>query len=84
VRQGDGTVVLNKKTFLPAGIPTPHPPAHGPVVVDAGKWDGNGFLNSGQVEGEGDVFYKVTFTRAGTYKYECLIHPDMSGFVKVG
>jgi len=95
VRTADGTVELNTKTFLPANSPTPRAPSGGggggpgakappPVTVDAGKWDGIGFHSSGEIEAEGDVFYKLTFTKAGTYKYECLIHPDMEGLVKVG
>ena len=28
--------------------------------------------------------YRVTFTQAGTYPFQCLIHPDMEGTVTVG
>ena len=51
-----------------------------PVVVDAGEWDGSGFISSG-------VFfenaYRLTFTEPGTYPYACLIHPQMVGEVVV-
>ena len=49
------------------------------------KWDGTGFLNSDLLAGllpPDEV--SVTFTRAGTYSYECLVHFDMEGKVKVG
>jgi plastocyanin len=48
--------------------------------VDAGRWDGEGFLSSG-IQGGGT--YAVTFTRPGTYPYACLIHPRMVGEVVV-
>lgn len=48
--------------------------------VDAGRWDGNGFLSSG-VQAGGT--YTVTFTRPGVYPYACLIHPRMVGEVVV-
>jgi plastocyanin len=98
VRDKDGTVHLNKETFAPANSPKYSPPeSEGegegegdeeseppPVTIDAGKWDGDGFHSSGFIEAHGDTFYKLTFTKAGTYKYICLIHPDMEGTVKVG
>jgi plastocyanin len=48
--------------------------------VDAGRWDGSGFLSSGVQPGG---TYTVTFTRPGTYPYACLIHPRMVGEVVV-
>ena len=97
VRDKDGTVHLNKETFAPANSPKYTPPEGGgedggggedkeppPVVIDAGKWDGDGFHSSGVIEANGPTEYKLTFTKAGTYKYLCLIHPDMEGTVKVG
>ena len=33
--------------------------------------------------GEGFFAYKLTFTKAGTYNYACLIHPAMEGTVTV-
>jgi len=94
VKTADGTVELNKKSLLPVRSPAKAPSSGAgggskqpppPPTVDAGKWDGTGFLSSGVLFTEGDyVFYKLTFTKAGTYSYECLIHPDMKGRVKVG
>lgn len=51
-----------------------------PAEVDAGRWDGNGFVSSGLM---GDVIYSVTFDKPGRYKYACLIHPRMVGEVVV-
>jgi len=55
-----------------------------PINVDGGTWNGTGFYNSGSVNSQGgDVFFTLTFSKPGTYKYVCLIHPDMEGTVKV-
>jgi plastocyanin len=94
----DGTVHLNAKAIVPAGGPgEPHTSSGGSgssnappkfKVVASTSWNGNGFLNSGifvnsfgppLIEG-----YKVTFTKAGTYKYLCTVHDDMKGTVVVG
>jgi len=56
------------------------------VHVDAGDYDGRHFLSSGLggPMGPDDVVtYSVTFTRAGSYKYACLVHPLMVGVVDV-
>jgi hypothetical protein len=78
----------------PAGWPAPPPPAEGeepppgPVLLDAGAYDGAAFLSSGIMFGdpspEGTVQFKITFTQAGTYTYKCLIHDKMEGTIKVG
>jgi plastocyanin len=53
------------------------------VSVDAGEFDGSGGLkSSGTGWSDGDK-YRVTFTKAGTYPYACLIHPSMIGKVVV-
>ena len=49
-------------------------------AVDAGRWDGEGFLSSGAQWGG---TFSVTFTRPGVYPYACLIHPRMVGEVVV-
>lgn len=68
-------------TFLSGG-PQPFPispqtgtPAGGP------NYDGTGFVNSGIVEPGGT--FKLTFTKAGTFPYLCLLHPGMTGNVIV-
>lgn len=48
--------------------------------VNAGRWNGEGFLSSGAQFGGS---YTVTFTRPGVYPYACLIHPRMVGEVVV-
>lgn len=66
----------------PAGPPPPLPPVH----VDAGNYDGSHFLSSGlgaPMDATQEVTYSVTFTKAGTYKYACLVHPQMVGEVDV-
>lgn len=51
-----------------------------PPAVDAGRWDGREFLSSGLFW---DGTYSVTFTTPGTYRYACLIHPQMVGTLTV-
>jgi plastocyanin len=95
----DGTVHLNPKAVAPANGPgEPHTsggggggPSNAPPkfkVVASKTWNGAGFLNSGVfvnsfgpplIEG-----YKITFTKAGTYKYICTVHDNMKGEVVVG
>ena len=96
----DGTVHINPKAVAPSNAPGEPPPSNsGPAngssngpptfkVVATKTWDGTGFLNTGVfansfgpplIEG-----YTITFTKAGTYKYLCTVHDDMTGEVDVG
>ena len=81
----DGTVHINEKTTTAAAVPEPPPPSDDPnappPLFDGGTWDGSGFLSTGFLDG-GE--FKLTFSKAGTYTYKCLIHDKMEGTVKVG
>jgi len=88
----DGAWHINAQAFMPAGFPPPPastgpPPANAPPVtpIDGGTYDGNGFKSTGVLTGFGPPFPQpsLTFTKAGTYSYVCLIHPKMGGVVKV-
>lgn len=64
----------------PGGPSGPPPPA---ANIDAGSWDGSGGLHStGSNWNTGDKF-NITFTKAGTYLYACIIHPAMIAKVVV-
>jgi plastocyanin len=95
----DGTVHLNARALAPAGGPgEPQPKGGGggggssnapPTfkVVASTSWNGVGFLNSGAFVNSNPPLiegYKLTFTKAGTYKYICTVHDDMKGEVDVG
>lgn len=45
--------------------------------------DGTQYRNSGIPIGRGAQTYSLTFTKVGTFHYTCLIHPGMTGTVKV-
>ena len=88
----DGTVQFNPKAYEPQGGPgypeQEGPPPEGPpdedtppATVDVGNYDGSKFLSSGVPDGS--MFYSITFTKAGTYQYACLIHPRMIGTLVV-
>ena len=88
VVEDDGTVVFNKDATRPIDSPPLPEPEEGegqegppePVTIDAGRWDGEGFLSSGLLfEGT----YRLQFGKPGTYPYACLIHPQMVGPVEV-
>ena len=91
--EDDGTVVYNPQIAPPAGgAPEPPPPFEGeeqsegppePVSIDAGTWDGEGFYSSGLIGADPFLEYSITFSRPGSYKYACLIHPPMTGTVVV-
>lgn len=85
VVEEDGTVVFTDDAYLPVDSP-PIPqvgeegPLSEPVLVDAGDWDGEGFISSGAMWGNQ---YRIRFTEPGTYPYACVIHPQMVGTVEV-
>jgi plastocyanin len=86
-----GRVTFNPRAVKPINSPSAEPPqgADGdpfgergePIPVDAGEWDGNGFISSGLPDD--DINWSLTFTKPGKYKYACLIHPRMVGEVDV-
>lgn len=65
--------------------------------LDNTSWDGTGALSSGLIGAEGlfaptlggfralagRLSWSVTFTRAGTYPYLCLLQPGMRGIIEV-
>lgn len=83
-RGDDGFYHLNEQAVMPAGFEAPPPPEGEPEgpppPLDAGTWDGTGFLSSGILFGGPFV---LTISEPGTYEYICLIHPDMEGTVTV-
>jgi len=71
--------------FDPVGALPSEPPASG-VPTLTQDTHGNGFLNSGLLPdnspGDGPT-WSVRFGQAGSYHFECLIHPTMRGDVVV-
>lgn len=63
----------------PQGDPTQPTTGAGTTVVN---YDGTGFISSGLIAGE-DKRLDVRFTATGTFDYYCVIHPLMTGKVKV-
>jgi plastocyanin len=53
-----------------------------PLTLDAGRWDGRGGFHSSGALLPGDTF-SVSFTRAGTYPFACVLHPQMVGTLVV-
>jgi len=58
-------------------------PPRARLHLDAGNFDGSGGLKSSGTGFDTGDTYSVTFTKAGTYPYACLIHPGMIGKVVV-
>ena len=72
---------------LPPAFPfSSEAPSSTPTTYD-GTNHGNGFLNTGVLDANPGATqassFKVTFTKAGTYDFQCLIHPFMKGEVVV-
>jgi LPXTG-motif cell wall-anchored protein len=63
----DGLLMLNPQNAFPVGGP---------------NYDGTGFVNSGIIDAKGKS-WSLTFTKAGTYGYVCVLHPGMAGQVVV-
>jgi plastocyanin len=93
VKGSDGGYHVNDKANAPAGGPgvegpsgpPPQGPPPPPKIVDGGSFDGTGFRSTGVVLSFPPALsgYKLTFTKAGTYGYVCLVHPGMFGTVQV-
>jgi plastocyanin len=86
-----GDVEWNPKSYEPVGWdipdsddsgPGPRDGEEEPRKVDVGKWDGKGGFHSSGVLAPGETF-TLTFTKAGTYPYACVLHPQMVGTVEV-
>ena len=78
---GPPTLVANPLAVYPSDAPPAEPGYDGTN-------HGNGFLNSGLVQGDPNYplprEWSARFTKPGTYRYICLVHgPDMSGTVTV-
>jgi plastocyanin len=75
-------VLLNALGALPSDPP-------GPAAQYDGSNHGNGYLNSGILQPQGapasagPKSFAVTFTRAGVYHYECVVHANMDGTIIV-
>jgi plastocyanin len=69
-KNGPPLLTINPKAALPAGGHT---------------YDGTGFASSGFLtpQGKNAPTYTLTFTKAGTYNYDCLVHPGMDGSITV-
>lgn len=94
VRAPDGAVHLNEEAFKPvggAGQPQGPPPSAPPdpkappTPINGGSYNGTGLHNSGLVLAfPPNLFtYSVKFTKAGSFTYACMVHPDMKGTVNV-
>jgi plastocyanin len=80
----DGTVERNPKLDPPAGgSPKPGDQKNGVLSVDGGTWDGSHFFSSGTIGADKFAVYSLRFSKPGTYKYACLVHPSMVGTITV-
>lgn len=82
----DGTVRRNPKVDRAAGGSPPAPAVgfeSGPLRIDGGTWDGSRFISSGLLGSEPFALYTLRFSKPGTYRYACLVHPPMVGRVVV-
>jgi plastocyanin len=86
----DGTIVRNPQLDKPAGGSPPLPQTSGPSpgpskpeIVDAGTWNGQWFHSSGLISADSFGVYSLSFSKPGTYKFACLVHPLMVGTLEV-
>ena len=74
--------------FNPLGFFSSEAPASVVPVAYDGTNHGNGYLNAGILAAKGTrgpnpSVYRITFTKPGVYRYECVIHPGMDGTIVV-
>lgn len=78
---GPPTLVFSGQVAFPSDPPPALPPYDG-------TGHGNGFVSTGVLDGDPaspqPSSSKITFSKAGTYAFICVIHPFMHGTVVVG
>jgi len=86
----DGTVERNPEVDASAGgaPKLPQPSENGPPKIekyDGGTFSGTGFWSSGMINTAGELpaQYTIRFSKAGTYRYACLVHPPMVGEITI-
>jgi plastocyanin len=84
----DDTKEPHSVTFFPPGQSAPEPGSDTALFAPTpptGAYDGAALVNSGlQPLGPGAVPpFEMTFAKAGTYSYSCVIHPQMVGSIVV-
>lgn len=87
----DGSWQANPDAWKPIGSPAlpksvfGYPPSTKPVSIDGGTWDGEDPFSSGIIRAvpPAPVAYTLRFSKAGTFKYQCLVHPAMRGQIEV-
>ena len=81
----DGTISVNPQVTTPAGGSPKLPEGkQGEVLrVDGGTYGGTGFFSSSVFGGDPYAEYSLRFSKPGTYRLACLIHPPMVGHVVV-
>jgi plastocyanin len=74
---GPPTLLVNPLASYPSDPP--------PLPAYMGSNHGNGFEAAGLLAGGGPLpsSAKITFTKAGVYHFECVIHPNMDGTITV-
>ena len=89
VDDDDGTITWDPQSWEPAGFDLPDPDEdraefgeESATELDAGEWDGSGGFHSSGALDPGATF-SVTFTKAGTYPFACVLHPQMVGSLEV-
>jgi plastocyanin len=75
-------------TFLTPGTTLPDPgsdPSLFAPTPPTGAYDGTTFVNSGLLPLSADAPppFEMSFSKAGSYPYHCVIHPGMNGTVEV-
>jgi plastocyanin len=84
--RNDGTIERNPVVDRAAGGSPKAPPVDfvkGPVEIDGGTWDGDGFVSSGLLGAEPVARYTLRVSKPGRYRYACLVHPPMTGTLVV-
>ena len=91
VRRGDVEVAHLEVDVGDTGERAAGPPRAPTQVVrpSGGLYDGSSYVNSGQLgnaPGRSGTSFTLTFTKAGSYSYICILHVDqgMAGVIEVG